>query len=80
MASVESFANYLNSFVHRDDHEQRTSHKGHTSRVEYDSVSEEDLGTNRISREQALRKEVEHWQAMWQVGFWTSEILVAALN
>lgn len=61
MASVESFANYLNSFVHDDDHE------GHKSRVEYDSLSEEDLEFNRISREQALRKEVEHWQAMWQV-------------
>ena len=61
MASFESLANYLNSFVHHDDHE------GNTSRVEYDSVSEENLGTNRISREKALQKEVQHWQAMWQV-------------
>lgn len=63
MASVESFASYLNSFVHREEHEE------HTSRVEYDNVSDEDLGTNRISREQALRKEIEHWQAMWQVEY-----------
>ncbi|XP_028411147.1 centrosomal protein of 162 kDa-like isoform X2 [Dendronephthya gigantea] len=60
IASVESFASYLNSFVHREDHE------GHTSLVEYEDGSEEDTRTNRISREQALRKEVEHWQAMWQ--------------
>jgi hypothetical protein len=67
MASFESLANYLNSFVHHDDHEGNTSREGHTSRVEYDSVSEENLGTNRISREKALQKEVQHWQAMWQV-------------
>lgn len=58
MASVESFANYLNSFVHREEH---------TSLVDFDNMSDTDLEANRVSREQVLRKEVEHWQAMWQV-------------
>lgn len=62
MASVESFAEYLNSYVHSD-----ADVVGRDPLVEDERMSEREIGSTLMSREQALRKEVEHWQAMWQV-------------
>ena len=61
-ASVQSFAKYFkNTFVH----DERNRNQDWAHEYEDDRSADESLASNRVHREQALQKEVEHWRTMW---------------
>ena len=67
VASVESFANYLNTFVDRGaDGVNAKSRADWLNESQHEYPLADDFAGKRLSREQALRREVERWQCMWQ--------------
>ena len=59
---MQSFAKYFkNTFVH----DEGNGNQVWDHEYEDNRSADESLASNRMSREQALRKEVEHWRTMW---------------
>lgn len=80
IASVESFANYLNTFVHEKEDVAGTSRVDWKLEDASGCSLDESLESKRLSREQTLQKEVEHWRLMWQEERKQSEKLIDELN